>query len=91
MRRKVEDKAKVLKSPVAGTSSATISTHFQQPTIDFNMTMEKTFEEDIVVQNQNVVPAFEPDQLPKDNLDLGVNKMVRFSCLIVHSLSLGSN
>nr|CAD2167909.1 unnamed protein product [Meloidogyne enterolobii] len=74
MRRKVEDKAKVLKSPVAGTS-ATISTHFQQPTIDFNMTMEKTFEEDIVVQKQNVVPAFEPDQLPKDNLDLGVNKM----------------
>uniref|UniRef100_A0A915MS57 non-specific serine/threonine protein kinase n=1 Tax=Meloidogyne javanica TaxID=6303 RepID=A0A915MS57_MELJA len=58
IRRKVEDKAKVLKSPVAGTS-ATISTHFQQPTIDFNMTMEKTFEEDIIVQNQNVVPAFE--------------------------------
>uniref|UniRef100_A0A915LFR9 Uncharacterized protein n=1 Tax=Meloidogyne javanica TaxID=6303 RepID=A0A915LFR9_MELJA len=74
IRRKVEDKAKVLRSPVAGTS-ATISTHFQQPTIDFNMTMEKTFEEDIIVQNQNVVPAFEPDQLPKDNLDLDVNKM----------------
>ncbi|KAL7076654.1 hypothetical protein ACQ4LE_003827 [Meloidogyne hapla] len=70
IRRKVEDHAKVLKSPVACTS-AKISTHVQQTMIDFSMSMEKTFEEDFNNQNNGVIPPVEPDELPKDNMDSG--------------------